>query len=231
MSRTKIALRAGFSLTELIVTIGIMVIIGSLLLPAWDKAKRSAQDAKCTGHLRGWGTALNAFIADNGGVYRNWYSGTRNHPDPAQYWTWYMVSPMGYSSSELQRTRCPLAPGKITDNTSIHYGFYAADKNGRIMDNPGGKHYEIRMGTHPSPSKGILLADSLTSAGVQVHTIFPANLLSRGGIHTRHDGRANLFFLDGHVESATPERLGELEVTKYFDKDGQEQSSPVPSLR
>jgi prepilin-type processing-associated H-X9-DG protein/prepilin-type N-terminal cleavage/methylation domain-containing protein len=227
MRKTKRQLREGFTMTELMVAIGVIVIIGSLLLPAWDSAKRKAQGVKCVGNLRGWGTALSSYIADMGGVYRNWYSGTRTHPDAAQYWTWYMITPMGYTAAELQRTRCPLGPGKISDLSSIHYGFYAADEHGKVVNNPGGQHYEIRMGTHPKPASGILLADSLTSAGVQVHTIFPDRLLARGGIHARHDGKANLYFLDGHVESASPQRLNELGVPKYYDGEGAEKSTPV----
>lgn len=219
--------RAGFSLTELLVAIGVIAVVGSLLIPVVNKVKGRSNDLKCMANLRHWGSVLQGFIAENNGVYRNWYSGTRNHPDPAQYWTWYAVSPLGHTTAQLQNSRCPLGPGKPTDLTAVHYGFYAADPNGRVVNNPGGSHYEIRFGTHPAPSKAIMLADSLTSAGVQVHTIFPANLISRGGIHARHGENANLYFFDGHAESANPERLHELGVTKYFDKDGKEASSPV----
>lgn len=210
----------------MMVAIGIITVLGSLLLPVWGKVQKKSQDVTCLANLRSWGGVLQSFISDNDGRYRNWYSGTRTHPDPAQYWTWYAVSPLGHTAAELQRSRCPLGPGKPTDLTAVHYGFYAADSHGSVVTNPGGSHYEIRFNTHPSPSKAILLADSLTSAGVPVHTIFPPNLISRGGIHAPHGNNANLYFADGHVESASPERLNELGVTKYYNKEGEAKDTP-----
>lgn len=219
--------KSGFSLTELLVAIGVIAIIGSLLFPVMKRMKEKSAEVKCVANLRQWGTILQAYIAESGGTYRNWYSGTRNHQDAAQYWTWYMVTPLKYSTAELQKTRCPAGPGKPTDITAYHYGFYAADAYGKKVNNPGGLHYEIQFATHSTPSKAILLADSLDGNGLQAHTIFPDNLITRGGIHARHGNNANIYFLDGHIETAGPQRLSDLGVTKYYDKDGKTKSSPT----
>lgn len=220
---------AGFSLLELLLAVGLIAVLAGLMYPALQKARSGTKDVQCIANLKGSGMALMNFISERQGVYRNWYSGTRDYPDPAQYWTWYVLytASTKLSKDKLSQLRCPLAPGNDSTNLALHYGFYAGDPNGKQVDTPGGKAYDLRVWTYPTPSTGMMLADSLDGSGGQAHTIYPAAGLSRGAFHARHGGRTNIYFLDGHVESATPKRLNELGVKKYYNANGREADTPA----
>ena len=58
----------GFTMVELLVTIGIMVILASLLMPSLALARRAARQAECASNLRQWTIAVIAYAQQN----NNW---------------------------------------------------------------------------------------------------------------------------------------------------------------
>src|SRR3954469_8605402 len=58
-------MRRGFTLTEMLVALGIIVLMISLLLPAIVKARRASEMTKCLAQLRELGVATQAYMNDN----------------------------------------------------------------------------------------------------------------------------------------------------------------------
>jgi prepilin-type N-terminal cleavage/methylation domain-containing protein len=62
-----LARRAGFSLVELMVSIGIIVILMGLLLPSLSKARQSANSVMCQNNLRQCGLAMLSYADEHDG--------------------------------------------------------------------------------------------------------------------------------------------------------------------
>ena len=61
--------RRGFSLIELIVVIGIIVLLAAILAPMLEKGREQAIQVKCGNNLRQIGAGLSMYANDNGGAY------------------------------------------------------------------------------------------------------------------------------------------------------------------
>ncbi len=59
----------GFTLIELLVVISVIAVLMAILMPAVNKARKSAQSAVCQAHLRQWGTVFFLYTTDNEGKF------------------------------------------------------------------------------------------------------------------------------------------------------------------
>jgi type II secretory pathway pseudopilin PulG len=80
------AVRAAFTLVELLVVIGIIVLLVGILVPVVGRARQSGQSVACLGNLRQIGVAFhlyadanNGFLPDPAATQESWESMLREH--------------------------------------------------------------------------------------------------------------------------------------------------------
>jgi prepilin-type N-terminal cleavage/methylation domain-containing protein/prepilin-type processing-associated H-X9-DG protein len=91
--------QSGFTIVELLVVIGIIVLLLAILLPALSKARRAAQTSACLANLRTIGQAMVMYTSEN----RGWLPGS-GWTSGAQFWDFSTMPPKYKSISE---TNCP----------------------------------------------------------------------------------------------------------------------------
>jgi prepilin-type N-terminal cleavage/methylation domain-containing protein/prepilin-type processing-associated H-X9-DG protein len=86
ISRTN---RRGFTLTELLVVLGLIAVLVSLLLPVVGRARAAAQAAACLSNIRQMGMAWTVYVSENRGRLLDYQSYNPAQPERAYrgYWT------------------------------------------------------------------------------------------------------------------------------------------------
>ncbi len=226
MSLAPRAARNAFTLPETVVAIGVLAVLGALLLGVLAGTRDVMDATRCLSHLRAVGGAMLNYGSENNGVIHHVYAGSFTPGSAldteAVIWPNLLRRTGHLSRDEIADLLCKQAPIDPDNVTKSHYGLYMGGPYGmHVRDEAkSGVAYRLRMTQAANPGACILFADSRNAGGYQWVTIFQAPLLDKGAIHLRHRGRANLFFLDGHVERATPARLAELQAPGYHDAEG-----------
>ncbi len=214
--------RAAFTLVELLTVIAIIGVLAAMLTLVVGKVRASAHSAKCVSNLRQLGVATGLYAADNKGEipYANYYmeSNVRATDKLAPY-----VDVKFPSTAELTANtilppdpfRCPAADHPAKSGNKSHYGknFFINSQKGYDTD-PRRTGY--RLTDIPEPSRYYYLADAVPVSGQpqvswQIGSVgsntgeLPTSKL---GIELRHSGRANILFLDFHVEALTARQIG-----------------------
>lgn len=183
-----------FSLIELLVTISIIAVLAGMLLPALNKVRSKAQSIKCAGSVRSIMQQAHQYSLEND-----------DFVVPAQTvdnQIWY--TQIGcYSSTAGFPMRCPghrLIPTKNSNGTyTVNYaqsggGFGWNFHTGYTSD------YETyyKAGVCRVPSRRICVADN--DGDFYRDMFISIAHFDSCIIGNRHDGRANMGFLDGHGE-------------------------------
>jgi prepilin-type processing-associated H-X9-DG protein/prepilin-type N-terminal cleavage/methylation domain-containing protein len=222
---------SAFTLTELLVVIAIIAILAALLLAVISQGRGIAQRIQCANNLHQLGISLHSFLANNHG-----YPTDSIDSEYAGQWmgTWNeQLERGGFETSQADMKffqkgvwRCPSAQWiQLEPNwlpSSYGYNFYGILNPGNKTNSLGLIGHYVFGQTNNFPNKYTPISESEVASPSDMMAIgdssdgsltFSRNKLTnfekRGNILTRHQGKANVVFCDGHVESLTLQFLFE----------------------
>jgi prepilin-type N-terminal cleavage/methylation domain-containing protein/prepilin-type processing-associated H-X9-DG protein len=218
----------GFTLIELLVVIAIIAILAAMLLPALNRAKLKAYQARCYGNLKQLTLGMMLYLDSNNNVFpgaasRNTY-GFR--PDDWIYWRTNLpaypieksliVAQLGSANSNL--FRCPADRDDrervaISDGNGPYYPSYSMNSFGIVNgENLGmssiddGRWHPFRASSIKNPARKIMLAEEQAGYGPAEVSDPTAGVINDGRwvassdvLTSRHGKRGNVAFADGHI--------------------------------
>ncbi len=179
-----------FSLTELLVTLSIVLILSAILLPVLNRGREIAKTIACTGNMK---QSLTGLV-----MYLDTYDVVST-----QSWTDTLLETGLVPQSQVSSLRCPSWVRKDDTHKNV-FGMR------RVM---GDAHTLHITG---SPSDYVLLADSLNLDTSRQFINFYGNWgPHKLVVHYRHHRKANAGFLDGSVRSSSQRELSEKGCPRY----------------
>lgn len=210
----KCDVRCAFTLIELLVVIAIIAILAAILIPVAGKVIASSHQVQCVSNGRQLLVAMKTYAMENKDQFPN-FMGNKDVSLGPRYWLWSDIL-LQYSEltwSEYYQSNgerpngmfaCPASESGINGGARSDFGV-----NTQIVgvSQDGGETVEVfRSVLVEDPSKTIAFADSATVDGEGGSTCNRSvSAYTPEGIAYRHSGRANFFFVDGHVKSLTLE--------------------------
>ena len=232
--------KTGFTLVEMLVTIAIIAILVTIMLPAISRARMQAEKVKCLSNLRQLGIALVNYSSDNkqwfphaaaNEMYEDWiyWQNGRNHDEGR------IVKYLGQRTFDPKIFTCPSDPGiprgggTYAYNYTLNYyigGWYYRGGVGQPLQ------YNVmprKLTQIRNPSAKIMMVDESwntidDACWAPDHYLYDGHNL----ISNRHDksaerstdpnyGKGTVVFADGHADYI--ERVLNIDPRNWFPDD------------
>ena len=197
-----------FTLLELMVVIAIIGVLVTMLLPSLQKARQEAERAVCTSNLKQTAVAMVVYSVENND-FAPYNAGLNNPNIPRVSWIQRMYP--DYLGDHLA-THCPSAntPPDWYNTSTLLWTNLAANQqivgtNNASTNGGAGHPQEASFSSVRTPTKTSLLLDGYN--GHLAHTNYyfqdnPGYLFGEGRKYiARHRSRANVMYMDIHVET------------------------------
>lgn len=148
--RHRYSTNRGFTLTELLVVMGLIGMLISLLLPAVRKGRAAAQAAGCLSNLRQMGIAWELYTSENKGRLLEYVWNTPATPEVA--WNGYWLGVLDNYRVRAATLLCPAANEPIPISYNKGYGNVAYAWTGKYQSN--GNVIRFNASTYRSGSYG-----------------------------------------------------------------------------
>jgi prepilin-type processing-associated H-X9-DG protein/prepilin-type N-terminal cleavage/methylation domain-containing protein len=196
-----------FTLVELLVVMLVIGILIGLLMPAMARARRSSNAVVCMSNLRQWGMAVQMYAIANNGYLPRRGQGVQPTNQITRPEDWFNALP---SFMHMKAYMDLSAAGEIYRPDSPRSMWICPE----ALDMPGANYWSYGMNMGLSVEEADQnngLPDKITGVGGTSAMVFladaPGNYCSVfpsaaiGGYNpvARHNGYANICFLDGHV--------------------------------
>ena len=212
-----------FTLIELLAVIAIIAVLAAIVFSGFRSMRESAQTVQCTSNLREIFFGIQGYVQDNKGNYPPSATGQNGVNG---YW-FAAIGP--YLSGGRRFDQSKVATGPFPQNipfacpSCTHHGWGGAGIDVGING------FQVGATTNPNPNAPSTKALPITKASAPSTTLLVADAVGTGGggawqigwrigtagnfssaaqaIATRHKGRANVLYFDGHVGQVTAQQL------------------------
>ncbi|MBC2592826.1 prepilin-type N-terminal cleavage/methylation domain-containing protein [Ruficoccus amylovorans] len=227
--------KRGFTLTEFIVAVAVIVVLTAIAIPAISGIISNARMAGCSSNLRQLGAAGLLYVQDNGGKMFPYRSGDNQ----SMGWNWLLMPYVGFNKSQGSTKECEVficpertldvkkptyylrftycinntlvagpedsSPPLLNAITSPQNVIFFAD-SGQVPQWSGSSSYAFRWKRNPPPPDPKGILSPKADPDVDDSSNY-------GYFRYRHNGSCNAVFIDGHVDSFRP---GEVLNENYY---------------